>query len=272
MHHQPVTMQSNEQTFNPVNNLQDRYFIHPQLLVTSCLVGYVTRQAHPAGFFFFSTLHISRGCHFFMSHLQSPCKIHTLNTITTRCVVVNSDGSSLMCLFRTGQQSTYTWIVFQQQVPFLIRTPTRHVLTVAKLDEIMLDCRRHLYSEWACLRHQHKMNQNCCTHIHVSQLWFTRSTTQFVKKDRILWTGTFTECTMEKYTPNTHSVRQWNSVSFQNKRFLTLIYEVSSQYVTGGVWCGALWVQLRITRPMFCETINSHRHSIFNNQLNAHFT
>jgi len=75
-----------------------------------------------------------------------------------------------MRLLRTGQRSTNMCKGFQQYVPFLTRTRRQHVLSVAKLDEILLECRHLPGNRWLQpskrrgVFAQHEIEQNCWIH------------------------------------------------------------------------------------------------------------
>jgi hypothetical protein len=60
---------------------------------------------------------------------------------------------------------------------------------------------RHLqdiHSRWVCLHHQHRLQQKCRICVHIRRLWFTNATSQIMKQDWILLTGTFVLCMLDK--------------------------------------------------------------------------
>jgi hypothetical protein len=88
------------------------------------------------------------------------------------------------------------------------RTRIRHVLR-KNWSQLVLDWRClqenrwfDIHRKWACRCHKYGMWQHCHIYIRIRHLWFRNCATRIVKQERILWTGTFMGCMLEKSTPH----------------------------------------------------------------------
>jgi hypothetical protein len=110
--------------------------------------------------------------------------------------------------------------------------------------------------------HQHRTQQNCRTCIRTRRLLFTDSTTKMAKQDRLLWTGTFSRCKLEKSTVSRRVQRltvDFISVDIWTLRNRsTVVHGRPSYDVTIGMVCRE-WTWDRLVGLFVTGATNSHQ-------------